>query len=111
MSSSPPTPPHDPRLLQLASEDNISAAARTIEAGEVIAIGGQTVTISQRIPTGHKIAVAAIARGEKVVKYGAPIGTATQDIRPGDYVHTHNVASDYLPTYTLDGANPFLKGD
>ncbi len=111
MSSSLPTPPHDPRLLQLASEDNISVAARTIEAGEVIAIGGRMVTISQRIPTGHKIAVVPIARGEKVVKYGAPIGTATQDIRPGDYVHTHNVASDYLPTYTLDGVNPFLKRD
>jgi hypothetical protein len=33
-----------------------------------------------------------------VVKYGAPIGSATRDIGPGEYVHTHNVKSDYLPT-------------
>lgn len=103
--------PDDPRLLRLASEDNVCSAARPIEAGEVIAIGGQSVTVARRIPTGHKIAVTPIMPGEKVTKYGVPIGTATQAIRPGDYVHTHNVTSDYLPTYTLDGANPFLKGD
>ena len=31
--------------------------------------------------------------------------------QPGDYVHTHNLASDYLPTYTLDGTNPYLEDD
>jgi hypothetical protein len=33
-----------------------------------------------------------------VIKYGAPIGSATRDIAPGEYVHTHNLKSDYLPT-------------
>lgn len=102
---------HDPRLLQLSPEDNIGAVTRTIEAGETLLIGGEMVTLQQRIPTGHKIALAPIARGEKVKKYGAPIGTAKQDIRPGEYVHTHNLGSDYLPTYTLDGTNPFLRGE
>jgi altronate dehydratase len=105
------TATNDPRLLCLAPDDNINAVKRTIEAGEVILIAGQPIRVTQRIPTGHKIAVVAIARGEKVRKYGDPIGIATQDIRPGEYVHTHNVASDYLPTYTLDGLNPYLKGN
>lgn len=105
------TQQNDACLLRLTPEDNIAAVTRTIEAGETVMIGGQRVAIPCRIPTGHKIAVTPIARGEKVKKYGAPIGTATQDIRPGDYVHTHNLASDYLPTFTLDGANPFLKGN
>jgi altronate hydrolase len=26
-----------------------------------------------------------------VIKYGVPIGKASEDIRTGDYVHTHNV--------------------
>jgi altronate dehydratase small subunit len=51
----------------------------------------------------------AIPTGEKILEYGAPIGSATCDIRPGDYVHTHNLQSDYLPTYTLDGSNPYLR--
>lgn len=101
---------NDPRLLRLSPDDNICAATETLEAGEVVVIGGKPVTLPCTVPTGHKIAVLPIARGEKVKKYGAPIGTATQDIRPGDYVHTHNLKSDYLPTFTLDGVHPFLKG-
>lgn len=101
----------DPRLLRLSPDDNVAAATATFEAGESIAIDGQTVTIPQRIPTGHKVAVRPIAAGEKVLKYGAPIGSATRAIRPGEYVHTHNLASDYLPTYTLVGTNPYLRDD
>ena len=45
------------------------------------------------VPAGHKIALADIKKGEKVIKYGYPIGVATQDIKKGDFVHTHNLAS------------------
>jgi altronate dehydratase small subunit len=88
------------RLLRLAPEDNICVAAATLDPGETISIGGRPVTLLQRIPTGHKIALQAIAAGGKVIKYGAPIGSATRDIGPGEYVHTHNLKSDYLPTFT-----------
>jgi altronate dehydratase len=96
----------DPRLLQLAPEDNVAVAKTTIPAGESILIGGQPVVCDQALPTGHKIAIAPIAAGNKVLKYGAPIGSATRDIRPGEYVHTHNVKSDYLPTYTYENLAP-----
>ena len=39
----------------------------------------------------------------------APLGVATADIEPGDYVHIHNVTSDYIPTYTLDEGHEFFK--
>lgn len=90
---------NDPRLLQLAPDDNVCAARATIDAGETIQIGGQAVAVPTTAPTGHKIAVRAIAVGERIFKYGAPIGSATQPIAPGDYVHTHNLKSDYLPTF------------
>ncbi len=89
-------------LIRLAAEDNIAVAARTIEPGETVVLDGQPVTAADRIPTGHKMAIAPIAPGERVVKYGAPIGSATQPIAPGQYVHLHNVKSDYLPTYDRD---------
>lgn len=44
-------------------------------------------------PAGHKIALADIKKGEAVIKYGYPIGVATQDIKKGDFVHTHNLQS------------------
>lgn len=43
----------------------------------------------QDIPLGHKIALRAVAAGEKVIKYNVPIGDATQDIGEGEHVHTH----------------------
>ena len=45
------------------------------------------------VPAGHKIALTDIKKGEAVVKYGYPIGVATKDIKKGDFVHTHNLAS------------------
>lgn len=91
----------DRRLLQLDAADNVAAATTTIEPGETLAFYGRQISILDRIPTGHKVAVVAISAGQQVFKYGAPIGSATCDIRPGQYVHTHNLASDYLPTYTV----------
>ena len=49
------------------------------------------IRASEDIPAGHKIAIRPIRQGEAVVKYGAPIGYATQEIAEGQHVHTHNV--------------------
>lgn len=51
---------------------------------------------------GHKYARTDIATGEKIIKYGQPIGTATTDIKKGDHVHTHNVKTTLgdILTYT-----------
>ncbi len=100
-----PIPPTDPRLLRLHAADNVAVATTTIEAGQSVSIAGQPVVLADRVPTGHKLALVPIAAGEKIIKYGAPIGSATSDVEPGQYVHTHNVKSDYLPTYTLQRGN------
>ena len=96
----------DARLLRLSPKDNVCVAAGTIEAGEQVTIDAASVTVAQRVPLGHKLAAAPIAAGEKVVKYGAPIGSASRDIHVGQHVHTHNLKSDYLPTYTLEDPPP-----
>lgn len=46
------------------------------------------------IESGHKYALADIAEGENVVKYGFPIGHATQPIKKGEHVHTHNLKTN-----------------
>ena len=43
---------------------------------------------------GHKYAVREIKSGENVIKYGMPIGHATRDIKVGEHVHVHNVATN-----------------
>jgi altronate dehydratase small subunit len=92
----------DARLLFLDPKDNVCTATSPIESGARIQISGRSVVISQTIPLGFKIAASNISKHDKVIKYGAPIGSATRDIAIGEMVHVHNMKSDYLPTYTLD---------
>lgn len=47
--------------------------------------------VAVNIETGHKKAICHINKGEKVMKYGFPIGIATEDINEGDHVHSHNL--------------------
>jgi altronate dehydratase small subunit len=101
-----PTWPTDPRLMQISPEDNVAVAKSPIAAGESVLIGGQSVVFAREVPTGHKVAIVPIAAGRHVVKYGASIGSAIRDIPPGEYVHTENLKSDYLPTYTYDHLAP-----
>jgi hypothetical protein len=92
----------DPRLLLLADIDNVFVAREDIPAGEPVVIGGAAVHLGKTIARGHKIARRPIGTGGKIVKYGAPIGSATQPIAPGEHVHVHNVKSDYTPTHVID---------
>ena len=79
--------------LVISERDNVATALQPLDDGRVLEIGGVSVTVREAIPSGHKVALRAIAAGEPVIKYGSPIGTATADIAAGAHVHTHNVAS------------------
>lgn len=86
----------DPRILVLAPGDNIAVARLEIAEGTVLQVAGKSVTLLRAMGFGHKIALREIAAGERIVKYGAPIGRATDAIPLGGYVHSHNLASDYM---------------
>lgn len=49
-----------------------------------------TVTATQPIPLGHKIALKNIAEGDDVIKYGEVIGRASASITLGAHLHVHN---------------------
>ncbi|PSP45935.1 hypothetical protein BRC69_04830 [Halobacteriales archaeon QH_6_66_25] len=55
----------------------------------------RTITVGDDIPFGHKIALTDIDEGETVYKYGKSIGYASEPIAAGDWVHVHNVESNY----------------
>ena len=92
----------DGRLLFLDPRDNVCTAISPIASGVTLQINGNEVLVEKSIPLGFKVAACNIAINETIVKYGVPIGSATQNISPGELVHLHNMKSDYLPTYTLD---------
>lgn len=88
-----------PALLLITPGDNVKIAVRSLQPGEPLDVAGGRVPLRQPVGLGHKIAARDIAPGEKIIKYGVPIGSATAAIRAGEVVHLHNMKSDYLPTY------------
>lgn len=50
--------------------------------------------VDVNVENGHKYAACDIKKGENIIKYGMPIGHATEDIKKGDHVHTHNVKTN-----------------
>ena len=79
-----------PQILTLSPSDNIAVALRQIDTGTSLAPSGMTA--ADKIPSGHKVALADISAGQQIIKYGSVIGVATQDIPSGAHVHVHNVA-------------------
>jgi len=78
-------------FIQIHPSDLVAVALAPLSAGEAVQVGDRTVTLLEDIPQGHKFALAPIAAGSPVIKYGAPIGVAKQDIPAGGWVHVHNV--------------------
>jgi hypothetical protein len=100
----------DRRLLLLNEADNVLVATSRIRAGEEVVVEGGAFALPVDLPIGHKLSRRAIAAGEKIVKYGAPIGSATADIAAHTHVHVHNVRSDYTPTYHLEESRAKYRG-
>ncbi len=75
------------KYIVIHPADNVAVALLPLEAGETVSHGGSTVKVRERIPAGHKVSLARIAAGQDVIKYGCPIGHATETIGPGRWVN------------------------
>ena len=93
---------HDPRLILLDPRDNVLVTRTRLKAGETVETGSGSAPLDRDIALAHKIARRAITAGEKILRYGAPIGVATEAIAPAAHVHVHNMRSDYTPTHHLE---------
>ena len=100
----------DPRLLLLGAADNVLVAATSLPPGTAVFVDGIRLLLGSDLRLGHKVARRAIATGEKIIKYGVPVGVATAAIEAGAHVHVHNVRSDYTPTYHLEDARIAAEG-
>lgn len=79
-----------PDFIKIHQNDNVAVALRTIPAGTVF----EGVSARAEIPQGHKMALLPMKEQDQIVKYGFSIGYATTDIAAGDWVHTHNMATN-----------------
>lgn len=86
------------KIIKINDNDNVIIALEALHQGDILTsellVTENQITVLQDIPSGHKIAIKPIAQGENIIKYGFPIGHATQAIRVGEHVHTHNVKTN-----------------
>jgi len=85
------------KALVMKPSDNVATVLEDVapQTEIILRIGGEerVIRLLEPIRFGHKFAIRAIGRGEAIIKYGEPIGLATQDIDAGRHVHVHNLES------------------
>lgn len=95
------TKPVAPPAILLHPDDNVLVCCRAVRAGERIPISEhEEIHVLHDIDLGHKLARRALLAGEKVIKYGAPIGSMTAAVAAGGWIHLHNMKSDYISAHT-----------
>jgi SAF domain len=93
----------DRRLLRLAPADNVCIARVSLAAGDAIVLDDRPVELVDAVPAAHKVAARDLRSGEVVLRFGTPIGSTTRAVRAGEWVHTHNLRSDYIETVAERG--------
>ena len=100
-------------LIRINNNDMVAVALTPLKAGSVVPVAGAdcSLTLTEDITMGHKVALRDIKEGESVIKYGFPIGQATTDIKAGSHVHTHNLRTLLRSglTYTYSSTKPVLQ--
>ena len=92
--------PTRPLFIRMHERDNVAIVANDggLPAGAVFPCG---LALVERVPQGHKVALADIAQGEPVRRYGVLIGRAAKDIAAGSWVH--EMLLEMPPARALEG--------
>ena len=98
-------------FIQIHPKDNTAVALTSLKKDSVLNLNGRMYTLLEDIPQGHKFALEKISSGEAVIKYGSPIGYATEDIPAGSWIHTHNMKTGLgdLLNYSYQKEHSFLE--
>lgn len=76
--------------IQIHPKDNVIIALEDLKQGTVI----EGVTLLTDVARGHKIALTSLEVGDHIIKYGFPIGHATERIAQGSWIHSHNLKTN-----------------
>ena len=83
------------KTIKINPADNVAVALEVLKANETIEVEGQVLTLNTDIPAGHKFLLTDLSAGENIIKYGNPIGHATEDIKKGDANIDETIAELY----------------
>jgi altronate hydrolase len=97
ISSTPPTR----QIIKVHGDDNVAVAITPLQVGFQMPTNLGGMTLLENIPAGHKVALTQVNKGSAIIKYGYNIGHATQMIKAGEHVHSHNLKT------ALDGTEQY----
>lgn len=80
--------------IKISGADNVAIALKNLSIGQIFEIDGEVFGLKDQIKKGHKFAIRPIKKSQSISKFGFPIGTSTQDIDIGEWVHVHNIKSN-----------------
>jgi altronate hydrolase len=81
-----------PNVIIIDPKDTVAVMLEDVKEGDAINLpDGKTFTALSDIPYSHKVAVADINAEGYVYKYSQIIGAVKEDVKRGDWIHTHNL--------------------
>lgn len=81
-------------ILKIHPKDNVAVAIQPLGKGCKIEVDEKVVLVLENIPAGHKIALRDIEEGEDIIKYGFPIGHATETKMAGSWMNEKNIRTN-----------------
>lgn len=104
------------KVIKINHDDDVVVLLEDCKAGEVINNKDEEIKLLEDVAKGHKVAIKNINKGQDVLKYGYSIGKAKEDIKVGEWVHSHNLGTGLgeILEYTFKGdaeETPVQKSD
>ncbi|MEM9667051.1 MAG: altronate dehydratase family protein, partial [Bacteroidota bacterium] len=78
-------------LIHIHPDDNVAVAVERLEAGATVSVGELAIRLREPILAGHKVALRDLDAGAPIIKYGFPIGSLSEGVVAGGWVHSHNL--------------------
>lgn len=79
------------KIIQIDPADNVAVALVDLQAGKYPHSRGE-FQVNQPVQRKHKFLLTDVPKGEKIIMYGVPVGTALVDLQAGDLLHMQNTA-------------------
>ena len=92
-------------ILKLHELDNVAILTVDVEAGQELITDGFSSLAIKSLSLGDKIALSNLVKGQQIFKYGLAIGSTKEAVKKGQWVHLHNMQSDYVATYVFNGSD------
>lgn len=98
------------KLIKVHPSDNVAVALVNLNAGEMITLENQCITVVSDVQAKHKIALETFEKNDRIIMYGVLVGKANQLIKKGSVLTTSNVVHQtekvYKKTATLGWEAP-----